>query len=85
MKDRFPRLPPGCTPSDIDRAMGATDCSTCGHPPADHDTDGDEIRVPDDCPVDPQNREDDFGRVRDGDPRPDDDPRQTVIRGEDDG
>lgn len=42
LNDRFPRLPPGCTPSDVDKAMGATEpwtCPECGatEPDPDHD------------------------------------------------
>lgn len=29
--DPFPKLPPGCTPSDIDRAFGEQECSFCGN------------------------------------------------------
>lgn len=32
MKDRFPSLPPGCTPSDIDQAFGESACPECGQP-----------------------------------------------------
>jgi len=35
MKDRYPRLPPGCTPSDIDRAMSGPKCPDCGRRQAD--------------------------------------------------
>lgn len=32
LSDPFPRLPPGCTPSDIDKAFGERRCKFCSRP-----------------------------------------------------
>lgn len=54
LNDPFPYLPPGCTPSDVDRAMGADrpECPHCGVlGPNGHEDDCDADDGPDYCMV----------------------------------